>query len=122
MKKILVVEDSPTMRLLIRMYLRNLPGISMVEANDGLEAIEKIREAQYDLLITDINMPRMDGLQLIENLRMMGFKIPIIVLTTRGEEPDMEKGVLLGANSYITKPVVGPALADVIMNYIGAAA
>ncbi len=122
MKNILVAEDSSTMRLLIRMYLRNIPGVALFEANDGLDAITKIREAHYDLLITDINMPRMDGLQLIENVRLMGLKIPIIILTTRGEERDVEKGVELGADCYITKPVVGPALADAIIDYISAAA
>ncbi len=122
MKKILVVEDSATMRLLIRMYLRSLPEVTLVEACDGLEAMERLEETRYDLLITDINMPRMDGLQLIERVRTMGLKMPIIILTTRGEEPDMEKGVRLGANSYITKPVIGPALANAIMDYISAAA
>ena len=122
MKKILVVEDSATMRHLIRMYLRNIQGVTLVEARDGLEAMEKIKESHYDLLMTDINMPRMDGLQLIKSVRTMGIKIPIIVLTTRGEEPDVERGMELGADSYITKPVVGPALSNAIMDYIGAAA
>lgn len=122
MKKILVVEDSATVRLLLKMYLRSLREVTLSEACDGVEAMEKINEADYDLIITDINMPRMDGLQLIENIRMTGLKTPILILTTRGEEGDREKGIRLGANNYITKPVIGPELANVVMDYVNVAA
>jgi DNA-binding response OmpR family regulator len=118
MKKILVVEDSATMRLLIRMHLKNFSDVMVIEARDGVEALEKIRETGCDLVITDINMPRMDGLKLTETLRIMGLYVPIIMLTTRGEEGDREKGLLLGASDYVTKPIAGPHLSYVVTNYI----
>jgi two-component system chemotaxis response regulator CheY len=94
MKKILIVEDSSTMRLFIRMFLRGLQGISITEATDGLDGLEKMSNEKFDLVITDINMPRLDGLQLIESIReKMRLKIPIIVLTTKGEENDVERGL-----------------------------
>lgn len=122
MKKILVAEDSSTMRLFVRMSMRHLSGISITEASDGLDAIERIREQRFDLIITDINMPRMDGLQLIENVRMMGLSTPIIILTTLGEEVDRERGIKLGANSYVTKPIIGAQLSNLVTNYVNLAA
>ncbi len=120
MKKILIVEDSATMRLFIRMFLRGLQEVTLTEARDGIDALEKINKENFDLIITDLNMPRLDGLQLIEKIRgLMGLKMPIIILTTRGEKTDVEKGLSLGADNYVTKPIIGPALTNLVMNYIG---
>lgn len=121
MKKILFVDDSSIMRLFARMSTRNIHGISITEARDGLEAVEKIREELFDLIITDINMPNMDGLQLIRHVRMMGLSIPIIILTTLGEEQDVARGMGLGADDYVTKPITGPILTNLIMNFVMAA-
>jgi two-component system chemotaxis response regulator CheY len=123
MKKILIVEDSGTMRLFIKMFLRGLQRVSITEAVDGLDALEKIDQDSFDLIITDINMPRLNGLQLIERVRrMMGLTMPIIILTTRGEEGEMERGLLLGADNYVTKPIVGPVLTSLVMNHLEIAA
>lgn len=123
MKNILVVEDSETMRLFIKMFLRGLQKVSITEAVDGLDALEKLNQGNFDLIITDINMPRMNGLQLIERVRKTtGAKIPIIILTTRGDEADIERGLLLGADNYVTKPIVGPVLTSLVMNHLGRAA
>jgi len=119
MKKILVVEDSATMRLFIRMFLRNLQEVSITEAIDGLDGLEKINKESFDLVITGINMPKMNGLQLVEKIRkILGLKTPIIILTTRGDKREIEKGLSLGADSYITKPIIGPTLTNLVMNYI----
>ncbi len=119
MKKILVVEDSSTMRLFIRMFLRSISNVSITEATDGLDGLEKLGKESFDLVITDVNMPRLDGLELIERIRVkMGLKMPIIILTTRGEKENVEKGISLGANNYVTKPIVGPTLTNLVMDYI----
>ena len=119
MKKILVVEDSSTMRLFIKMFLRSLHDVSITEATDGLDGLEKLGKESFDLVITDVNMPRLDGLQLIEKIRgKMVLKMPIIILTTRGEKENVDRGILLGANNYVTKPIVGPTLTNLVMDYI----
>ncbi len=122
MKKIIIAEDSTTMRLYLRMCLKKIHGISVTESPDGLDAIDKIKKEHFDLLITDLQMPNMDGLKLIENIRQMGLDIPIIILTTCGEETDVKKGLMLGANDYLTKPVAGPKFNALINNYVGLAA
>lgn len=121
MKKIIIADDSATMRLLIRMCLRGFHGIDITESSDGLDAIEKIRKEHFDLLITDLNMPNMDGLTLIENIRLMGLQIPIIILTTCGEEIEVKKGLMLGANDYLTKPISGYKFNALVQDYMDSA-
>jgi two-component system chemotaxis response regulator CheY len=118
MKKILFVDDSSIMRLFARMSTRNIHGISITEAQDGLEAVEKIRNETFDLIITDINMPRMDGLELIRHVRTMGHRFPIIILTTLGEETDVTRGMDLGADDYMTKPITVHKFTDIISLYM----
>jgi DNA-binding response OmpR family regulator len=118
MKKILFVDDSSIMRLFARMSTRNIHGISITEAQDGLEAVEKISNETFDLIITDINMPRMDGLELIRHVRMMGHRFPIIILTTLGEERDVARGMELGADDYMTKPITVHKFTDIISLYM----
>lgn len=118
MKKILFADDSSIMRLFARMSTRNIQGITLTEAQDGLDAVGKIGEEMFDLIITDINMPNMDGLQLIRHVRMMGLRIPIIILTTLGEENDVARGMDLGANDYVTKPISTHKLTNIIANFI----
>ena len=104
---LLVVEDSPTMRQLLAFSLRRLQGCRIVEAVDGVDALKKLTTEKVDLVITDINMPMMDGLKLITliraNPRTKG--IPIVIVTTEGAEEDRSKGLALGANAYIPKPI-----------------
>ena len=118
MKKILFVDDSSIMRLFARMSTRSIQGISVTEAQDGVEAVEKIEKETFDLIITDINMPKMDGLQLIRHVRTMGLKFPIIILTTLGEEKDVERGMELGADDYMTKPITVHKFTDIISTYM----
>ncbi len=118
MKKILFADDSSIMRHFARISTRNLDGICLTEAQDGLDAVTKIREEMFDLIITDINMPNMDGLQLIRHIRMTGLTIPIIILTTLGEENDVARGMDLGANDYVTKPISTHKLMNIISNFM----
>ncbi len=104
---LLVVEDSPMMRQLIAVSLRRLQGCRVIEAVDGVDALKKLTTDKIDLVITDINMPMMDGLKLVTlirgNARMKS--MPIVIVTTEGAEADRERGLALGANAYIPKPI-----------------
>ncbi len=105
--RILIVEDSPTMRQLLRFALRRLPGVEVVEASDGMDGLRKVTSDAFDLALVDINMPVMDGLKLISLIRseerLAG--MPIAVITTEGAQEDRERALALGANEYLTKPI-----------------
>ncbi|MCB0220489.1 MAG: response regulator [Chrysiogenetes bacterium] len=105
--RVLVVEDSPTMRQLIIFALKRLRNLEIVEANDGVEGLKKMSEKKFDLVLTDINMPVMDGIKLITLIRKDDTHkdVPIVVITTEGGSDDREKALSLGANTYITKPI-----------------
>jgi len=106
-KRILIVEDSPTMRQLIAFTLRRLPNVALVEASDGVDALRKLGGEMFDLIFTDINMPIMDGLKLVSLVRNdPAFRhIPIVIITTEGAAEDRQRGLALGANDYLTKPI-----------------
>jgi two-component system chemotaxis response regulator CheY len=104
----LVVEDSPTMRQLIVFALRRVRGLEITEADDGVDALKKLAGvAPFDIVLTDINMPIMDGLKLVRKLRADPAyeKVPIVIITTEGSAEDRRRGMELGANAYITKPI-----------------
>jgi two-component system chemotaxis response regulator CheY len=106
-RKILIVEDSPTMRQLLVFALRRLKDVEISEAQDGMDGLRKISSDHYDLALIDINMPVMDGLKLISLIRSDDNlkEIPICVITTEGAKEDRERAMSLGANEYLTKPI-----------------
>lgn len=120
MKKILVVDDSATMRMLVSLTIKKaVSGVSVTEAVNGLDALEKLRKSDFDLVLTDYQMPEMDGPQLIQNIRAeVSGTIPIIIITTKGEEQDRDFGLSVGANGYITKPINSHELKETITKYI----
>jgi two-component system chemotaxis response regulator CheY len=105
--RILIVEDSPTMRQLLVFALKRIKDAELVEARDGMDGLRKVTSDHFDLALVDINMPVMDGLKLIslirgeENLKQM----PIVVITTEGATEDRERALSLGADEYLTKPI-----------------
>ncbi|CAG0958218.1 Chemotaxis protein CheY [Myxococcaceae bacterium] len=105
--RILVVDDSPTMRLLLSMALRRQRTFELVEATDGMDALKKLSADSFDLALVDINMPIMDGFTLIELVRKnRDFQgLPIVVVTTEGASADRDRAIQLGADDYVTKPV-----------------
>ena len=118
-KQFLVVDDSTTMRQLIKMVLKKDFSCEVEEARDGLEALEKYDTGTFDLIVTDINMPRMDGLLLVERLRAeKGAKLPIVIVTTRGGEKDRDRGLALGASGYVAKPINGSQLSDLVRSLL----
>ena len=113
---ILVVDDSPTMRQLIVFALKRLRDVSITEANDGVDGLKKISSAKFDLVLTDINMPVMDGLKLVSLIRgdATHKEVPIIVITTEGGQEDKDRAMALGATSYITKPIQANSVLNVV--------
>jgi two-component system, chemotaxis family, chemotaxis protein CheY len=113
--KVLIVEDSPTMRQLISFALKRLRGIRIIEASDGVDGLKKLSTEKFDLIFTDINMPIMDGLKLVSLVRNdANYKgTPIVVITTEGAQEDRERALALGANDYITKPIQANKILDV---------
>jgi two-component system response regulator ResD len=101
MRKILIVDDEMEMRQLLRLYL--MQNYETSEAEDGYQALEKIRKDDYDLIILDIMMPHMDGWQTIEEVRKIS-DLPIIFLTAKGSTEDKVNGFSTGADDYLVKP------------------
>jgi len=101
-KLILVVDDEPRMLKFVRMNLE-LEGFRVIEATNGLEALEKVREHIPDLVLLDVMMPGMDGFETLEEIRRIS-TVPVIMLTVRSEEDDLIRGLELGADDYVTKP------------------
>lgn len=118
---VLVVEDSPPMRKMIVFALSRIKGMVVTEADDGVDALRKLASTKYDLIITDINMPILDGLKLVKRLRADGayMKVPIIIITTEGAAEDRQRALALGANAYITKPIQAPQVIKLVKEILG---
>jgi two-component system, chemotaxis family, chemotaxis protein CheY len=115
-KSLLVVDDSATTRMLISLTLKKEGVYRIVEVSNGREAVDKLSVEPVDCVLTDINMPQMNGLDLITYIRSQHRepKLPIIVITTQGEEESRDKGMAQGANAYLTKPISGPKLVSLV--------
>jgi two-component system, chemotaxis family, chemotaxis protein CheY len=118
---ILVVDDSPTIVKFVSFSLKN-QGFNVLTACDGMDAIEKIstNPAPVDLVITDLNMPNVDGYEFITTLRRNSryTKIPIIILSSEEEEEDKRRGMEAGANSYLVKPFKSSILLREVSKYL----
>jgi two-component system KDP operon response regulator KdpE len=99
---ILVVDDEPRMIRFIRMNLE-LEGYKVLEATNGLEALERVREDLPDLVVMDVQMPEIDGFEALEHIRQVS-TVPVIMLTVKADEEDKVRGLELGADDYVTKP------------------
>ncbi|MDH4164214.1 MAG: response regulator, partial [Nitrospirota bacterium] len=118
-KKILLTDDSTIMRMVISLHLKRFTGAQITEAVNGREALAKLTQEPFDLLITDINMPEMNGIELVRHLRTgLNNPIPIIIITTKGEVKDRELGMQLGANRYLTKPVDPKSLIMTVLDLL----
>ena len=119
-KRILIVEDSPTLRQLLVFALRRLRGVEIVEAQDGMDGLRKVSDDHFDIALIDINMPVMDGLKLIRLIRGEDAlkDIPICVITTEGAAEDRERALALGANEYLTKPIQANKVLSVVRDLL----
>ncbi len=117
----LIVEDSPTMRQLIVFALKRIAELEIVEASDGVDALKKLPGQKFDLVLTDINMPIMDGLKLVSLLKSNPLykEIPVVIITTEGAAEDRDKGLALGARAYIPKPIQTNNLLKVVREILG---
>ncbi len=107
MKHILIVEDSPTMRALLCSALEGLgTPVKVTEAENGFAALRFLPRESFDLVVTDINMPDINGLELVSFVKSNAAyrSIPLIIISTEGSERDRTKGVGLGADAYLVKP------------------
>ncbi len=119
-KKILLVDDADTILMMERMML-NKKAYELVTAKDGVEALEKVERERPDLILLDVVMPKMNGFEVCQRLREKEAtkSIPIIMVTTRGEEDNVEAGFKSGCNDYVTKPINGMELLTKVRNFIG---
>ncbi len=106
MSEILVVDDSRVMREMIVACLRAQPGLEFTHAASGLEAIEKLSLKRFDLLLLDLNMPDIGGIEVVEFVRGQDRlrTLPIIIITTRGDEGSKTRALEAGASRFLTKP------------------
>jgi CheY-like chemotaxis protein len=120
-KKILLVDDSCTARLVNRMIFSQKSNYVLISAVDGKEAVERARDEKPDLILMDIVMPRMTGLEACRVLKkdQATHNIPVILLTTRGEEQYVQEGYASGCSDYLTKPVNDVELLDLLKAYLG---
>ncbi len=119
--RVLVVEDSPTMRQLIVFALKRIRNLHIEEAGDGVGGLKKLSAQKFDLVVTDINMPIMDGLKLVSLIRNdpQYRDVPIVVITTEGATEDRDRALALGANEYITKPIQTARILEVAKKMLG---
>ncbi len=113
----LVVEDSPTMRQLIVYALSRIRGLTVIEADDGVDALKKLAGAKFDIILTDINMPIMDGLKLIAHVRgaeSAHRETPVVVITTEAAPEDRKRAMALGATAYLTTPLQAKAVLETV--------
>lgn len=113
--KIMIVDDCPTTRKLLGLYLRG-KGYELVFAENGLDAIEKLARENISLILSDLNMPYMDGIELLRSVRSDPnlSHIPFLMVTTESDEEEKKRAIDLGANGYLVKPVT----AEIILQNI----
>lgn len=103
MVKVLIIEDDSSARLVTKLHLRN--EYQVVEASDGMEAMELLKHQSVDLIIADVMMPKMNGYEFVEQFRMMDKNTPVLLLTAKKEWQDKKMGFAIGIDDYMTKPV-----------------
>ncbi len=114
--KVMVVEDSAAMRGLIASVLGQITGCEVLEVSTGFEALRQLPRSAVDLIVTDINMPDINGLELLAFVRRSPAlaKVPVLVVTSESSDRDKEKALALGANAYLVKPFDAEGLLDAV--------
>ena len=123
MAEILVVDDSKVMREMMIACLRGQSSLSFAQASSGLEAIEQLSLKPFDLLLLDLNMPDIGGIEVVEFVRSQDRlrNIPIIIVTTRGDETSKDRALSAGATRYLTKPFAPELIQSEVASVLGAA-
>jgi len=114
--RVLIVEDSPTMRKLLVFALRRLEGAEIVECQDGMDGLRQLSGEPFDIALVDVDMPVMEGLELIRLIRNEDTleQIPIVVITTEGASEDRKRALELGADEYLCKPIQANRVLEVV--------
>jgi two-component system chemotaxis response regulator CheY len=122
MHTILVVDDSPTIRRMVRTALGSLADVTFAEAGSGLQAIETLAVQSVQAVVLDLNMPDMHGLDVLKFLRshQQYRELPVMILTTRGDESSRDAALQAGASAYMTKPFSPAALVSSVRELLGA--
>lgn len=122
-KKILLVDDSSTTLLMEEMLFREHTRYGLVMARDGQEAVQKAIAEKPNLILMDVIMPKMNGFEACREIRKHAplQRVPIIMVTSRGESYHVEQGFESGCNDYVTKPINGPELIEMVNGYLGGA-
>ncbi|MDK9717196.1 MAG: response regulator [Trichlorobacter sp.] len=117
---ILIVDDSAAMRSLLVSTLETLGNLAIVQAPNGFEALRMLPREQVDLILTDINMPDINGLELLSFIRNNPIykDVPVVVISTEGSRKDIEKGLSLGANEYLVKPFQPEQLLEIVKRFL----
>lgn len=120
-QKILITEDSPTMRSLIVSTIQAMGDYDIIEAANGFEALRELPRNQVDLVITDINMPDINGLELVSFIKTNDQykQTPLFIISTESSERDRDKGMKLGADAYLVKPFSPQELQKLIKRFLG---
>lgn len=119
-KTVLIVDDSRAMRAMLTSTIESLGDFKIIEACSGFDALRLLPRESADLILTDINMPDINGLELISYLRDNPNyqNIPVIIISTEGSQKDIDKGKLLGANEYVVKPFDPAMLQELLLKYL----
>lgn len=116
MKRVLIVDDSSATRAYVRAALEEVSDLEVIEASSGFDALRVLPRERFDLFVVDINMPNINGLELISFIRQSEAhrKTPLLIISTEGAERDRARALSLGADAYLVKPFTADALAQAV--------
>lgn len=120
LRRTLIVDDQASIRRVVRAYLETVQKCEVAEAVSGVDAIRLLTRSSFDLIITDLVMPEMTGLELLGYVRRHAAfrQIPVIMLTSQGDETDRRKAIALGVNDYLVKPFAPLSMKAVVEKYL----
>jgi two-component system chemotaxis response regulator CheY len=120
MKRILIADDSPAVRALVAAELADVTGFQLERASSGLEAIKLLSTMEIDLVLADVHMPEINGLELVRFIKSDArlSHIPVIVMSTEADDTDRQRTLALGADAYLAKPFTAEHLQRLIRKYI----
>lgn len=118
--KVLVVDDTGAQRFIIKKIFLDagIPGSEIAEADNGQKALDKVIESSFELIIVDWNMPVMDGLEFLQEMRKKGITTPVIMVTSENEKSKVDEATKAGANHFLTKPFTGVKLMEIAKSYL----
>jgi two-component system, chemotaxis family, chemotaxis protein CheY len=116
--RVLLVDDSGTMRTIQKRCLQKLNVADVIEAEDGVQALQLFQQGQFDVVLTDWNMPNMDGLSLLKEIRQQNREIPVIMITTEAERARVVLAIQCGVSDYLVKPFTPEGLKEKLEKWV----